>query len=618
MTGTQKVTKQPRTGAARGLLPSAFVSSLALMVGCEQNALVVRERQAGGVPTPSAVARAATGPAVAVLTVKEDEAGIVRLPLPASATSPTVSTSTPKGTETTHSADAAARKANLAEAPAGTPVEVQVRGVAGGILSEFGCGQKECLARFTPAADFSGQASFEFRYLVAGRVVGTWTKASIDVEAVDDLPGISGACQTKALSGASYACELSASNPDGGALVWTLDSQGAGACAWLTLETKNSNPSRASLTGTPPRGVGTCEIRASLKDSIGDNAIAYRATVAWEAAATPSIELRITNKTVGEDGLLTLSDADVQAANEGDGTAYRLDDANTTVPKCSAVGSVQITNTASGALTFAPGANWNGLCNVRVVASNGASETASEFAVNVTPADDVPIVSQTCAASASEDAAYTCSFTASNPDGGTLVWSLAPSNTCSFVSLSGTGPSGSATGTPGNSHVGTCNLVARVVDGVGGNVVDSPIGLTVANAAPLLVIADQAVAEDSSLNLLDATVQASDEGQGAGALYSLDHAGTTGTKCADRGAVSLVNPVNGALSFVPNANWNGACNIRVAFNDGNVSVANQFAVTVTPVDDVPVVSQSCPTTTIEGLGYSCSYSASNPDGGTLT
>nr|WP_245266426.1 hypothetical protein [Bradyrhizobium sp. WSM1743] len=45
----------------------------------------------------------------------------------------------------------------------------------------------------------------------------------------------------------------------------------------------------------------------------------------------------------------------------------------------------------------------------------------------------------------------------------------------------------------------------------------------------------------------------------------------------------------------PPANYNGTLNIKVTARDGALSVSDTFALTITPVNDAPVVSCRCPT-----------------------
>ncbi len=185
-------------------------------------------------------------------------------------------------------------------------------------------------------------------------------------------------------------------------------------------------------------------------------------------------------------------------------------------------------------------------------------------------------VQNDCPMATDQDASYACTATSPSAPGTSLTWALHPSNTCAWATISA---QGRVSGRPNNSHVGDC-ILALWAPG-GGSAVSSRT-VTVHNVAPTLNIANTTATAGAGPAVIrnDAAVQASEEGYGT---YALDNAGTSGTRCADHGTLRI-DATNGSITFAPNADFSGACDIRVVFDDGhrvNNTVAAQFTVTVT-------------------------------------
>ncbi len=463
---------------------------------------------------------------------------------------------------------------------------ISVRNAADGAIGAFTCSVGVCSSSFTPAANFSGSASFEYRVSAGASQSALWSTVTISVSAVDDAPVISQSCQTSVNQDAAYSCSPSASNPDSGTLAWSKDA--ASTCAWASV-----NSGSGAVTGTPSNAqVGACTVVLKVNDSMGSNDVMQTVNV---SVANVAPTFSVTNQNISEDGTLTLADAAVQASEEGQGaTVYTFDHAATTGERCADVGSFGSLDASTGALSFTPTANWNGICNVRLsfADGNGAAD-AAQFALTVTAVNDAPLISQSCAVSVNEDATYSCAPTATNPDGGTLTWSKEASSTCAWATVSGTGGTASVGGTPNNTHVGSCSIVLNVTDSAGADAVTQSFNVTLSNVAPTLTVADQSTNEDTALVLSSADVVASDEAQGAGALYSFSQASTTVPRCSDNGAISDTNTTTGVLTYTPSSNFNGSCNIRVTFTDGIAAVFDEFAVTVVPVEDPIQGTVSC-------------------------
>ncbi|MDB2426006.1 Ig-like domain-containing protein [bacterium] len=248
--------------------------------------------------------------------------------------------------------------------------------------------------------------------------------------------------------------------------------------------------------------------------------------------------------------------------------------------------------------------------------AGNVSLTTATVTLNYSQVNDPPVVNEFCNTSVNESTAYSCDPVAADPDtGASHTWSFGAGNTCGWASIDG--PTGAITGNPTDNEVGSCNLVFKANDGT----VDSAevtVGVTVVNVQPTLTIADTSMNEDAGSTQVrtDAQVAASNEGFG---VYSLDNATTTAPKCSDNGTVGIAAAIGG-VSFNPDLNFDGACNIKVVFDDQNATnnlVSAEFTVTMIPQNDLPVITGTCSGTASDGAAYSCSPGVTDPDDSTF-
>ena len=338
-----------------------------------------------------------------------------------------------------------------------------------------------------------------------------------------------------------------------------------------------------------------------------------------------TVNLTITNKTpdlniadtviledVGE--VVIRTDAEVQADEEGYGT-YSLDNVNTSGTKCSDNGTLSI-NASNGEVRFYSNLNYFGNCNVKVLfddKNSSGSTVVFEFVLGVTGVNDAPVVSGSCTTtSLNQDIGYTCTgVTASDVENDSLVWSTDTAHTCSWLNVNSS--TGEVTGTPDDDDVGSCTLAIKTNDGT----IDSNIyteTINVLNVTPVLndLTNTLTITEDDPATtvITDVNVSADEEGFG---IYSLDNVNTSGTKCSDNGSVSI-NSSTGAVSFTPAANYFGDCQVRVVFDDQNPTgntVFKEATISVTGVNDLPVITSACTLSVDELASYSCAGSATD-------
>ena len=434
---------------------------------------------------------------------------------------------------------------------------------------------------------------------------------TVTVTNVNDPPVASASCGTSGTEDSAYSCTPGVTDPDTmDTHTWSLDS--SNDCGWAAV-----NSSTGEVTGTPDNGdVGACTLAFKANDgTVDSNVLSYSMTISNNA---PSMTIAdAANITEDAPATEIRADADVQADDEGQGTTtYSFDHATTTGTKCNDNAISLSIDSSTGAVTYQPAADYTGTCNIKVSFDDGNSGTVDdEFSITVDNVNDAPVITSTCSTAVNEDAAYTtCSPGVTDADSGdTQTWSLDASNDCSWASINSS--SGAIDGTPDNSHVGTCTLAFKSNDGT----IDSNIEsytVTVSNTAPTLTIADaSSINEDASATEIraDGDVAASDEGQGS-TTYSFDHATTSGTKCNDNAVSLTIDSSTGAVTYAPSADYNGTCNIKVSFDDGNGgTIDDEFSITVNAQNDAPIISSTCATTVAEDSAYSCTPGVTDVD-----
>ena len=244
----------------------------------------------------------------------------------------------------------------------------------------------------------------------------------------------------------------------------------------------------------------------------------------------------------------------------------------------------------------------------------GFSSSVSEVTVSYNSTNTDPAITASCGASVNQDSSYSCSPSLTDPDvGDSHTWSLDSANDCLWMAIDSS--TGQLNGFPIDSDVGSCTLAFKVTDSATNTSSVVTQSITVNNVAPTLSISNvtSGLNEDSVYTNLDFDIEASEEGQGS---YSLDSS-VPGPRCSDSGALSITNSADGIIQFTPNANYNGTCNVGIIFNDQNglpnSTVNASFSITVSPVNDAPVISGTCTSPATVGTSYSCTPSVSDPD-----
>ena len=235
-------------------------------------------------------------------------------------------------------------------------------------------------------------------------------------------------------------------------------------------------------------------------------------------------------------------------------------------------------NTATGAYTYTPAANYNGADSFTVRVSDGKGGLVdSVVTLGITPVNDAPIAT-TQVLSTNEDTPVTGKVIAQDVDGDTLSYQLiGDASHGTLVINPGTG---SFTYTPAANYNGTDSFTVRVSDGNGSftdNVI--AIGINAVNDAPETANQSQDVAEDGQL---DGAITATDV-DGDKLAYALVSGPQNGGL--------LLDTETGSYSYRLNPGYNGSDSFSIRVSDGNGgTVVSKVDVTVQPVNDAPVVT----------------------------
>ena len=228
----------------------------------------------------------------------------------------------------------------------------------------------------------------------------------------------------------------------------------------------------------------------------------------------------------------------------------------------------------------------NAALNQALGTSNVSYLTTSPGTPNAPPVVANSIPDQVVA----EDTAWSYSFPAnsfSDPDSSRLSFEAGLSNGQALPSwLSFNGSTRTFNGTPPLNFNGNIDLRVAASDGTASVNDDFRLTVTPVNDAPVVasVIADQSLAEDSVWSY-----------QVPANTFS-DADGNTLTYTASLASGAALpswltfNAATRTFSGTPPLNFNGNIDLRVAASDGTASVNDDFRLTVTPVNDAPVVA----------------------------
>ncbi len=288
-------------------------------------------------------------------------------------------------------------------------------------------------------------------------------------------------------------------------------------------------------------------------------------------------------------------------ANDGD-----LDGNPLTVTAASSPNGTVVIN-ADGTITFTPNANFNGPTTISYTISDGQGGTSTAtVAVNVTPVNDPPVALNDSAATNEDTPVIIPVLTNdSDLDGNplTVTSANAPNGTVVI------NPDGTITYTPRANFNGSDVITYTISDGQGG-FATATVAVTIApvNDAPVALNDAATTPEDMPVTI---SVLTNDS--------DIDGNPLTVTAASSPDGTVVINP-DGTITFTPAPNFNGLTTISYTISDGQGGTATAtVAVTVTPVNDLPIaVNDSATTNEDTPITIPVLANDSDPDGNPLS
>jgi large repetitive protein len=266
-------------------------------------------------------------------------------------------------------------------------------------------------------------------------------------------------------------------------------------------------------------------------------------------------------------------------------------------------------------VTYTPTLNYNGVDTVCViVCDNGVPSKCDtvKVPITITPVNDKPVITVVTPKTTVEDSTIIICTTITDPDGASVFTAsmCGVQNGTAVPSVSGNQLC--ITYTPTLNYNGPDTLCVIVCDNGVPSKCDTlkiPITVTPVNDKPVVTVTPVTIKEDSVVTFC-MPITDPDVGQ--------TH---TSTPCgAGHGTVtSVVTAGQVCVTYTPTTNYNGADTVCVIVCDnGNPSKCDtvKVPITITPVNDKPVITVVTPKTTVEDSTIIICTTITDPDGGT--
>ncbi|MCA5931583.1 putative Ig domain-containing protein [Pectobacterium versatile] len=539
-----------------------------------------------------------------------DDAPVVATPIPAQSVAQdgSLSFTVPAGTFTDPDGDTLTLSATLADGTA-LPAWLSFNPATGTFSGTPANGDVGSLTIKVTATD--------------GSSASVSTTFGLTVTNVNDAPVVSGTIAAQSIAqGGSLSVTVPAgtfTDPDGDTLTLSATlADGTALPAWLSF-----NPATGTFSGTPANGdVGSLTIKVTATDGSNASVSTTFGLTVTNVNDAPVVATPIPAQSVAQDGSLSFT-VPAGTFTDPDGDTLTL---SATLADGTALPAWLSFNPATGTFSGTPANGDVGSLTIKVTATDGSNASVSTtFGLTVTNVNDAPVVSGTISAqSIAQGGSLSVTVPAgtfTDPDGDTLTLSATLADGTALPAwLSFNPATGTFSGTPANGDVGSLTIKVTATDGSNASV-STTFGLTVTNVndAPVVsgTIAAQSIAQGGNLNV---TVPAGTFTDPDGDTLTLSATLADGTALP---SWLSFNPATGTFSGTPANGDVGSLTIKVTATDGsNASVSTTFGLTVTNVNDAPVVSTPIPPQNVaQGGGFNFTVpdgTFSDPDGDTLT
>ena len=232
-------------------------------------------------------------------------------------------------------------------------------------------------------------------------------------------------------------------------------------------------------------------------------------------------------------------------------------------------------NTIEDMIYVTPNKNYNGPILVTTAVSDSKETQESKFLLNVISINDPPVLFAIDSQAIVEDTSLRLVLEASDVDGDSLFYSaLTDSNARIDVQ------NNQLLIIPNKNYNGSLKVLVSVTDGSLKDETTFQTEIIPIKDAPVLTsISNQSIPEDTSLKLL---------------LSAIDADGDKLTYRAESKTDSKITINNNQLKITPIKNYNGDMEIFVFADDGSEVDTTNFILTVTPINDAPLLTSITP------------------------
>lgn len=259
---------------------------------------------------------------------------------------------------------------------------------------------------------------------------------------------------------------------------------------------------------------------------------------------------------------------------------------------------------ANRTVTVTPELNQSGTATITITVDDGTTSVSTDFQLEVTAVNTPPTISAIGNQSTPENTPTSAiSFTVGDAEtaAGSLTVTGTSGNTAlvptANIAFGGSGANRTVTLTPAAGQSGTSTITITVSDGTANASTDFTLTVDAVNDAPTIsAISDQSTPENTPTGAIAFTIGDSDN-----AVGTLIVSGTSGntTLVPDANIVFGGSGANRTVTLTPAANQSGTTTITITVSDGTATASTNFTLTVSDVNDPPVISAISDQTTPE-------------------
>lgn len=445
--------------------------------------------------------------------------------------------------------------------------------------------------KFTPAANYSGSASFD--YTVSDGNLTDSTTVTVTVNPINDVPELDQIGNKNIDEFSTLSFTVSATDVDGPSLGYTTSSLPTNA-------TFNSDNQTFIFTPDESQGGQNYQVTFTVSDGTLNDDEIVTITVN-EVNSSPVAVDDIAS--VNEDGVLTINTSTL-LTNDFDLDTNTNTSLTVTAVNTAINGTVGL---VSSTITFTPNTNFNGSASFNYVVSDGSLTDLGTVNITVNPINDEPILEAIGNKNVNEYDTLNFTVNATDIDNASLNLSATDVPTNATFNTE----TGVFAFTPDESQGGqNYQVIFTVSDGSLTDDETITISVNEVNNAPVAQDDQFTTDEDSAITISDINLLTNDNDPD----NTLNELSVTGVS----------NPINGTVLisgndviFTPTLNYVGPASFEYTVSDGYLTDIATVNITVNAVNDQPVAENGVATTDEDTL-VTINLSASDIDNDNLT